>query len=64
MKRLVPSLFLVPLVGACGDGVQTPQGTPPVPLFSVRAEATGSLTAEAPVRAALAWTVTSPELIG
>jgi hypothetical protein len=63
MKRLVPSLFLVPLVGACGAGVQTPQGTPPVPLFSVRAEATGSLTAEAPVRAALAWTVTSPELI-
>jgi hypothetical protein len=62
MKRLVPSLFLVPLVVACGDGVQTPQGTPPAPLFSVRAEATGSLTAEAPVRAALAWTVTSPEL--
>jgi hypothetical protein len=63
MKRLVPSLFLVPLAVACGNGVQTPQGTPPVPLFSVRAEATGTLTAEAPVRAALAWTVTSPELI-
>ena len=63
MRRLIPSLFSIPLAVACGDGVQTPQGTPPAPLFSVRAEATGSLTADAPVRAALAWTVTSPELI-
>lgn len=63
MKRLVSSLFVVPLAVACGDGVQTPQGTPAAPLFSVRAEARGTLTAEAPIRAALAWTVTSPELI-
>lgn len=52
----------VSVVG-CGTGLDTPGGTPPTPLFSVRAEATGSLSADAPLRAALAWTITSPELL-
>lgn len=65
MIRFRPAtpLLSLALLGACGQGVITPKGTPLAPVFTVRAEATGTLTSTAPVRAALAWTVTSQELL-
>jgi hypothetical protein len=64
-RRLATAAAATTLFGsvACGTGLDTPDGTPPTPLFSVRAETTGSLSADAPLRAALAWTITSPELL-
>ena len=61
--RFAPILLPLALLGACGEGVITPKGTPLAPVFTVRAEATGTLTSTEPVRAALAWTVSSQELL-
>jgi hypothetical protein len=49
----------------CGPGLLTPDGTPPPPLFSVRAEVAGALGAHDParLRGALAWQVYSDALV-
>ena len=57
--RLVPFLFVV---AGCG-GVLTPDGTPPRTLFEVGGETRGALDVDGELRAALAWTVTSAELL-